>query len=159
MTVTVRRALPEDAPFVHHLLCVIGAYHREGRPDLYREGLVKYDLETVRDKLARPGELSFIAVDGEGTPLGYLLTDIRETSGNVSFLDRRVLYIDDLCVDENARRGGVATALMDAAVDAARGLECDAVELNVMEFNESARRFYERYGMTTQKRQMELPLV
>ena len=70
----------------------------------------------------------------------------------------RTLYIHDLCVDESARGRGVGTALMDAAVDWARAQRCHNIDLNVWEFNEGAKAFYERYGMHTMKRYMEILL-
>ena len=72
--------------------------------------------------------------------------------------DMRTLYVDDLCVDESARGKGIGTALMDAAVAFARAKSCHNVDLNVWEFNEGARAFYERYGMHTMKRYMEILL-
>ena len=46
----------------------------------------------------------------------------------------------------------------DTAKDLAKELDCDNIELNVWEFNESAMKFYEKMGMTTQRRFMEIKL-
>ena len=73
---------------------------------------------------------------------------------------RKELYIDDLCVDENARGGGVATALFRYVTDIAKAEGANFITLNVWQGN-SALKFYEKMGMKPRKIMMEqkcLPL-
>ena len=71
--------------------------------------------------------------------------------------DRKVLYIDDLCVDESHRRQGIANRLYQQVLDYARQLNCDAVTLNVW-YGNDAQLFYEKCGMKFQKIGMEVIL-
>ena len=72
--------------------------------------------------------------------------------------DRKVLYIDDLCVDESRRGQGIATRLYDRVCEFARESGCHAVTLNVWCGNDSAMAFYEKRGMKPQKIGMETVL-
>lgn len=56
------------------------------------------------------------------------------------------LYVDDLSVLPTARRAGVATALLDAVVAAARELGCTAVTLDSGYQRRDAHTLYLRYG-------------
>ena len=69
--------------------------------------------------------------------------------------DVKTLYIDDLCVDENERGGGIGRALYEHVIAFAKEAGCYNVTLNVWAFNENAMRFYERLGLTPQSIHME----
>jgi ribosomal protein S18 acetylase RimI-like enzyme len=69
--------------------------------------------------------------------------------------DIKTLYIDDLCVDENARGRGIGKGLYNAAQELARSSGCYNLTLNVWCLNESAMRFYESCGLVPQKIGME----
>ena len=73
-------------------------------------------------------------------------------------IDRRELYIDDLCVDEARRGQGVATELYRHVVDRAKAAGAAFVTLNVWTGNLSAMRFYEKMGMKPRKITMDLAL-
>ena len=72
--------------------------------------------------------------------------------------DRRVLYIDDFCVAEEARGQGIGEALMDFAQNLARQKGCSKLTLTVWNDNAGALRFYEGLGMTPFRTMMELDL-
>lgn len=65
------------------------------------------------------------------------------------------LYIDDLCVDENARGKKVGTSLYNYVLQFAKDAGCYNVTLNVWACNNSALKFYEKCGLSVQKIGME----
>ena len=69
--------------------------------------------------------------------------------------DIKTLYIDDLCVDSNARGRHIGTTLFDYVMDFAKQTGCYTVTLNVWEGNDGARHFYEKMGMFVRETQME----
>ena len=69
--------------------------------------------------------------------------------------DIESLYIDDLCVDENARGGHIGTKLYEYVLDFAKKNGCYNVTLNVWADNVSAVGFYEKIGLRVQKIGME----
>jgi GNAT superfamily N-acetyltransferase len=70
----------------------------------------------------------------------------------------RVFVVDVLYVRPSARGGGLARELMRAAAEYARDQGADHLELDVLENNEPARRFYERLGFTTVERRVATPV-
>jgi GNAT superfamily N-acetyltransferase len=59
-------------------------------------------------------------------------------------------WLEDLFVEEGARRTGLGRALVDAAVDHARDRGCRRIELDVNERNTPAIAFYRSAGFTTE---------
>ena len=69
--------------------------------------------------------------------------------------DVLTLYIDDICVDVNARGQHVGSMIYEHIVDFARQSGCYNVTLNVWSCNPGAMKFYERLGMVPYKVGME----
>ena len=65
------------------------------------------------------------------------------------------LFIDDLCVDQQARGQHIGESLFEYVKNEAKRMGCYEVTLNVWAGNTSAEKFYEKMGMKTKERQME----
>ena len=151
---TIRFAESRDIPGMIELLKQVGQVHHEIRPDLFRAGAQKYD-EAALERLLADDERPILIADLEGRVAGYAFCILQVTENDPVLRDRRVLYIDDLCVDEAIRGKGIATALYARVTQYARELGCHAVTLNVWCGNDSAMAFYEKCGMKPQKIGME----
>lgn len=153
----IRFAQVRDIPDMIELLRQVGEVHHQIRPDLFRAGAQKYDEAALEKLLADPNRPVLAAVE-KGALLGYAFCILQVTEGDPVLRDRKVMYIDDLCVDETRRGQGVAGALYRAVCDYARELDCDAVTLNVWCGNDRAMAFYEKCGLKPQKVGMEYVL-
>ncbi|MFA5561653.1 MAG: GNAT family N-acetyltransferase [Eubacteriales bacterium] len=153
----IRDAVAADAPRLLRMLAKIAELHRQGRPDLFREGSRKYDREELLSILSAPDKRIFVADEG-GEATGYLFCMLRTVSGHPLLHDERTLYIDDLFVEEAYRGQQMARALMDSAGAFARANGCRRMELNVWAMPGSALPFYEKYGMREMRRTMEMIL-
>ncbi len=153
----IRFALEKDIPQMLDLLLQVGAVHHEIRPDLFHSGAQKYDENALKALLADPARPILAAVE-EGKMVGYAFCILQETRNDPVLADRKVLYIDDLCVDEYHRGSGIATKLYERVCAYARQLHCDAVTLNVWWGNDSAMEFYKNRGLKPQKMGMEFIL-
>ena len=154
---TVRFANEKDIPQMLDLLRQVGQVHHEIRPDLFRAGAQKYDEAALRRLLADETRPIFAGVV-EDKMVGYAFCILQELKNDPVLCDRKTLYIDDLCVDENVRGKHVGSALYDCAVSYAREIGCDTITLNVWCGNDRALHFYERCGLKPQKIGMELTL-
>lgn len=154
----IRFAQARDIPDMIELLRQVGEVHHQIRPDLFRAGAQKYDEAALEKLLADPNRPILAAVE-KGALLGYAFCILQVTEGDPVLRDRKVMYIDDLCVDEIRRGQGVAGALYRAVCDYARELDCDAVTLNVWCGNDRAMAFYEKCGLKPQKIGMETILT
>ena len=153
----IRFATETDIPEMLDLLLQVGDVHHRIRPDLFREGAQKYDAAALKRLLADPNR-PILAGDVDGKMVGYAFCILQDVKNDSALCDRKTLYIDDLCVDENVRGAGVAAAIYQGVLDYARSIGCDAVTLNVWCGNDRAMRFYEKCGLRPQKIGMEFPL-
>ena len=153
----LRFASEKDIPGMIKLLKQVGQVHHQIRPDLFRAGAQKYDeaaLSTLLSDETRP----ILIAEIDRQVAGYAFCILQVTKDDPVLKDRRVLYIDDLCVEETRRGQGIATALYQRTLEFARELNCDAVTLNVWCGNDSAMKFYEKSGFRPQKVGMEVIL-
>jgi len=136
--IEIRAARPDDAPLILHFIQAIAAYE-----SLTAE--VRNDEASIRRHLfARGGSpaaeclLAFLA----GGPAGYAVYFHNYST----FTGRRGLYLEDLYVEPALRGHGVGRALLQriAAIAVARG--CARMEWTVLDWNETAIRFYESLG-------------
>ena len=153
----IRFAAEKDIPQMIDLLRQVGEVHHQIRPDLFRAGAQKYDEAALKRLLSDP-DRPIIAGVVEDKMVGYAFCILQEIKNDPVLCDRKTLYIDDLCVDETVRGGGVAKAIYQGVLDYARSIGCDAVTLNVWCGNDRAMHFYEKCGFKPQKIGMELPL-
>jgi len=55
------------------------------------------------------------------------------------------MYLEDLLVTEAWRRKGIGTLLMDALIEEAKEKKFSGIAWQVLDWNESAIKFYEKY--------------
>ena len=153
----IRFATETDIPGMIALLKQVGQVHHEIRPDLFRAGAQKYD-ETALSALLKDPSRPILISEIDSQVAGYAFCILQITEKDPVLCDRKVLYIDDLCVDEKQRGRGIATEIYQRVLEYARELHCDAVTLNVWCGNDSAMHFYEKSGLKPQKVGMEVIL-
>lgn len=124
------------------LLKQVGAIHHQLRPDLFGER--KYTEEELLKLFDNENEPVFV-YEEDGKVLGHLFLTINENSRIKS------LYINDFCVDENARGKGIGTKLYEFAKEYAKEIGCYNLTLCVWEGNDSAKAFYDKMGLGVQR--------
>ena len=152
----MRKTRKEDIQRILELLHQVNMVHHVIRPDLFKPYTTKYneqELEAMLDDDSKP-----IFVYDDGMVLGYAFCQITEVRDNQLLEDIKTLYIDDICVDENARGRHIGKALYEYVRDYAKSIGCNNITLNVWEGNEPAWRFYKNMGMQVQKTTMEIIL-
>ena len=153
----IRRAEIDDIPHILRLLHQVCNVHQDIRPEIFRRDGVKYTENDLKALLLDENRPVWCAVEGENF-LGYCFCQWEEYQGSTVMIDRRELYIDDLCVDEVCRGQGVATALYRHVTAAAKAAGAAFITLNVWTGNDSAMRFYEKMGMKPRKITMDMAL-
>ena len=151
----IRRAIEKDIGGINALLYQVHRIHAEGRPDIFRLGNKKYNDEELRTIIANDNTPIFVAVSEEEKVLGYAFCIYEEVKDSTSLMDRKTVYIDDLCVDAAERGQHIGTALYEHVLEESKREGCVAVTLNVWCLNEGAMRFYEKLGMKPLKVVME----
>ena len=151
------KAEARHIPGMLNLLGQVGQVHHEIRPDIFRNGALKYDEIALEALLLEENKPIFIAQE-DNRVLGYCFCVLKDYRGSSVQTDRVELYIDDLCVEESARGQGIATALYRYVKDFAKELGCSHITLNVWCGNVGAQRFYEKMGLTPRHIMMEQKL-
>lgn len=153
----IRRAKNKDLDGINNLLKQVLSVHHEGRPDLFKGNAKKYTDEELLAIIEDDTKPIFVATEGDNV-LGYAFCVYVQHIDNNILTDIKTLYIDDLCVDENARGKHVGKSLYEYVVNFAKENGFYNITLNVWELNEGAKRFYEKCGLSVQKTGMEFIL-
>ena len=152
----IRRAENRDIPGIMDLLLQVLTVHHNIRPDYFKPNCRKYTEDELKEIIADNTRPIFVYDDN--CVKGYCFCILQETKDSNTLRDMKTLYIDDLCVDENARGQRVGKQLYDYTKDYAKQIGCDNLTLNVWEGNDSARAFYDRQGLKPLKTTMEVKL-
>lgn len=147
----IRRAENRDITQINNLLKQVCLVHHKGRPDLFKKGARKYSDDQLMQIIKDDNRPIFVAVDNNEVVLGYVFCIFEQYLDSNILTDVKTLYIDDLCVDENARGKKVGTSLYNYVLQFAKDAGCYNVTLNVWACNNSALKFYEKCGLSVQK--------
>lgn len=151
----IRRAEKKDIPKINNLLFQVLSVHAKGRPDIFIPGTKKYsdaELVTMFQDDTRP---VFVYTDADSIVRGYAFCIFEEVKNVANMRDMKTLYIDDICVDQEYRRHGIAKALYQYVLQFAKESGCYRVTLNVWAINNAAQAFYNSMGMKPLKTVME----
>ena len=153
---SIRRAGAKDVDDILKLLVQVNMVHHIGRPDLFHGPTTKYSREELLELFQDDARPVFVLTDeNDQHVLGHAFCIFEETKGSRLMADRKTLYIDDICVDENCRGQHVGSRLYEYVRSFARENGCYNVTLNVWSCNEPAMKFYEKCGLKPYKVGME----
>ena len=135
-------ATEHDRSAVNRLARQVHEMHVQWRPDLYQmpEELFPEELYT---ELVKNRELYVAKLDGAVT--GFAWVRIR-TSEGVGLITRKVMLINQVCVDEALRNHGIGTQMMEEVRVLARAFGCTDLQLGVYPQNDAAVSFYQKCG-------------
>jgi diamine N-acetyltransferase len=153
----IRRANKDDYDSLVPLFRQVHEIHVNERPDLYKKNLTPVGRELYLSQINDEKQHIYVASEGI-VIIAVAVMKMVEISDNPFMKDRRVLFIDSLCVDETKRNTGIGKRLMNFIIEFGKNLQVDSLELGVSERNSSAIKFYESIGLTTKSRKMEIKL-
>lgn len=150
----IRRAVYSDMEGINSLLRQVLEVHHNGRPDLFKGGVKKYNDRQLKEILDDDSRPVFVAAENDNI-LGYAFCIIKQAVNDNILTDIKTMYIDDLCVDEKCRGMHIGKSIYEFVLDYAKRIGCYNVTLNVWALNEGAIKFYESCGLKPQKIGME----
>ena len=151
----IRRAEQKDLVGINKLLYQVLMVHHNGRPDLFKADVKKYNDEQLLGIIADDERPIFVGVDEEDYVMGYAFCVFEHHTDDNVLTPIKTLYIDDLCVYETLRGQHVGSRIYEHVLAFAKESGCYNVTLNVWECNPSARKFYEAMGLVPYKTCME----
>lgn len=156
MELYIRQAENTDIPEISDLLLQVLRVHNAGRPDIFKHDGAKYTPDVLEQILSDKSRPVFVGIS-DNKLIGYAFCIIENRDGT-SLQKRKVLYLDDLCVDESHRKEGVGGKLMEYVCEYAKETKADSIELNAWECNPEAVRFYRNKGFEVLSYKMEFPV-
>ena len=150
----VRFAEEKDLDIINELRKQVNDIHVEGRPDLFKAGFGS----EIRDfaKVIMDGENSDIIVaERDGIICGMVCVDYVNKPETPYSKARDFYHVQEIAVDVNHRRQGVAKELLEFMIADAKKRNLGKIELDVWEFNDSAIEFYQAVGFRQTRRWME----
>lgn len=157
MSIIVRSARREELERVNELRRQVNEVHVNGRPDIFRPGFGGELQRRVYDCFEDP-DMNVIVAVKDDVISGFAIVQAISKPLSTYNLPRSFYHVEEFGVDEDHRREGVATALVDFMKRDAKIKGLKKIELDMWEFNQGAMRFYEQVGFQTYRRYMELPL-
>ena len=127
---------------VNRLARQVHEMHVLWRPDLYRMPEELFPEELYAE-LLKNRELYVAKLDG--AVIGFAWVRIR-TSEGVGLITRKVMLINQVCVDEALRNHGIGTQMMEEVRVLARAFGCTDLQLGVYPQNDAAVSFYQKCG-------------
>ena len=143
----IRKMKIEDFEQVKNLQKQVYKLHIKNRPDIYFKTQSFFNFEYFLEQLNDENTLNFVCHDGE-TIAGIILASYKKPSKVPIIKKRKVIFIDSVVVDKHYQRCGVATKMFNYLISFAEKENVESIELNVWDFNEKAKKFYEHIGMT-----------
>ena len=131
-----------DRSAVNRLARQVHALHVSWRPDLYTMPEELFP-EELYSELLKNRELYVAKLDG--TVIGFAWVRIRTAEG-VGLGTRKVMLINQVCVDEALRNHGIGTQMMEEVRVLARAFGCTDLQLGVYPQNDAAVSFYQKCG-------------
>ena len=144
-------ATTADLEVINRLSAQVIKLHTGWRPDFFRNADVSYTAEILCELIQ---EQSIYVAKKNGDVIGYSAFWIWQSNGPC-FVSRKVMSINDFCVDERFHSEGIGTQMMNelSAIAASRG--CTDLELTVYPQNEAAIAFYRKCGFTVKTCDMQ----
>jgi ribosomal protein S18 acetylase RimI-like enzyme len=146
MSIRIRRAGTDDSPALGRLGALLLRAHYGFDPQRFmapgRNPEAGYGA-FLASQLADADVAVFVA-EREGAVIGYVYAALEPRSWKE--LREACGFIHDIAVEEEGRRLGAATALMQAAMDWLRERGAPRVVLGTADRNEAAQRLFERLG-------------
>ena len=144
-------ATVSDRPAVNALAKQVHEMHVSWRPDIYEMAEEMYSDERFQ-KAVRLRQLYVAKLNG--IVAGYVSLKIRDYDWP-GVVRRKVMVIDEICVEKVFRGHGIGTRMMEEVHALAKAFGCTDLQLGVYPQNDDAVGFYQKCGFTIRSIDMQ----
>lgn len=139
MNISVRKAQDKDSAAVISYMKKLAEYEKLG-------DVCNITEEALIALLNEPNGLNAVLAECDGITAGCMTYYFYKIA---TFSGKRVMYIEDVYVDEEYRRMGIGKLFFDYAKETAEKCGCSRLEWKCLKWNTSAQNFYENIGGQT----------
>lgn len=144
-------ATHSDREAVNALARQVHEMHVAWRPDIFRMVDEIYTQERFQESI-KARQLYVAKLNG--IVVGYVLIAMKEK--NIPpLVPRKVMLIDEICVDKSFRGHGIGTRMMEEIHALARAFGCTDLQLGVYPQNDDAVAFYQKCGFSIRSIDMQ----
>jgi GNAT superfamily N-acetyltransferase len=133
--IVVRAATVDDVELLHRFSVDLATYEDEP------EAVTSTPQTLARDGFGKDPQFGALIAERQGKPIGFVLYTFNYSVWTAA----RGIFIEDVWVVPEERRGGVARALMVMLAKECLAKGYKRIDLNVLDWN-PARGFYEKIG-------------
>ena len=109
----IRKAEEKDIPRIIELLGQVLQIHADIRPDIFIPGTTKYTADELTELLKNEKNPIYVAANEADICVGYAFCQLREQPFSNNMVPFKSLFIDDLCVDQQARGQHIGERLFE----------------------------------------------
>ena len=120
----IRKAEEKDIPRILELLGQVLQIHADIRPDIFIPKTTKYTADELTELLKDEKRPIYAAVDEDDVCVGYAFCQLQEQPFSNNMVPFKSLFIDDLCVDREARGQHIGESLFEYVKNEAKQLGC-----------------------------------
>ena len=143
MNILIREATKFDYPIINKMLLKLQNYHSENVPTIYKKLDIFFTFDEYL-KILEDKNTYFLLATFNNEVIGLIWLNFNEKLSKYEY-QRKQIWIEGIYVRAEYRRKGIAKKLVNEAINKAKFLNAQSVELMIWNFNETSKKFFENY--------------
>ena len=143
MNILIRGATKFDYPIINKMLLKLQNYHSENIPKVYKKLDIFFTFDEYL-KILEDKNTYFLLATFNNEVIGLIWLNFNEKLSKYEY-QRKQIWIEGIYVRTEYRRKGIAKKLVNEAINKAKFLNAQSVELMIWNFNETSKKFFENY--------------
>ena len=143
MNILIREATEIDYPAINKMLLKLQNYHSKNVPTIYKklDTFFTFDeyLKILEDK-----NIYFLLATLDNKVIGLIWLSFNEKLSKYEY-QRKQIWIEGIYIKTKYRRKGIAQKLVNEAINKAKFLNAQSIELMIWNFNETSKKFFENF--------------
>tara|TARA_B100001989_G_C24418557_1_gene402812 strand:+ start:76 stop:549 length:474 start_codon:yes stop_codon:yes gene_type:complete len=141
MNIEIRKANVKDIGIIFNFIKKLADFEKSPKEVITNPDLIKKKIFQKNSNI-----FSLIALNND-KPVGFVVYFFNYST----WTGKKGLYIEDLFIDPEIRRCGVGSKIMKSLSKIAINNDCARMEFNVLDWNEDAIKFYQKFNAKPMK--------
>ena len=143
MNILIREATEIDYPAINKMLLKLQNYHSKNVPTIYKK-LDTFFTFNEYLKILEDRNVYFILATLDNKVIGLIWLSFNEKLSKYEY-QRKQIWIEGIYIKTKYRRKGIAQKLVNEAINKAKFLNAQSIELMIWNFNETSKKFFENF--------------
>ena len=141
MNILIREATETDYPVTNKMLLKLQNCHSENVPRIYKKLDTFFTFDEYL-KILEDRNVYFILATLDNEVIGLICLSFNEKLSKYEY-PRKQIWIEGIYIKTKYRRKGIAQKLVNEAINKAKFLNAQSIELMIWNFNETSKKFFE----------------